>query len=379
MRIKSVRLRNFRNHRYTNVNFCDNINIFYGKNGQGKTNILDGLTYLCLTKGFLSSSDSNSVLFGENDFELEANFYSDLNVKSSAKLLYSSLTKSKVLFHNNLKVDKAISFVGLYPIVVLAPQFYSIVNGLPQERRKFVDMVISQSSKSYLQDLVEYKRVLKQRNKLLSDLKNQRSFDFDSIESWNKPLVEYGSKIILKRLNFIKDFIPLFQKAYKQISNANEIPSIKYLFLLNEENISYENIYSSFNEKLIKIKNDEIKRGLSIIGPHKDEFEFKINNFDVRQYASQGQQKTFLVALKLAEFFYLEEKCAEKPVLILDDLFSELDKDRSLFLLNFLKNKCQVFISSTSSQIFDEALIYNGLNNKFLVESGNVIQNCITT
>jgi DNA replication and repair protein RecF len=374
MRVKSVRLKNFRNHRSTNINFSENINIFFGKNGQGKTNILDGLTYLCLTKGFLSSSDSNSVLFGESDFELEAEFCSDLNVTSKAKVLFSPSVKGKNLFQNDMKVDRAVSFVGLYPIVLLAPQFYDIVSGVPQDRRKFVDLVISQSSKSYLNDVIEFKKVLKQRNKLLFDIKTQKSRDFDSIEYWNGPLVKYGASVISKRHNFIKEFVPFFVKAYTEITAANELPSIKYMpgISIKDVDSEYEAIPSIFESDLHNCAYDEFRRGSTIIGPHKDEFEFKINGFDVRQFASQGQQKTFLVALKIAEFFYLEDKCAEKPILVLDDLFSELDRDRSKFLLNFLQDKCQVFISSTNSDIFDEVLKYNGTNNKYYVEEGRI-------
>ncbi len=375
MRIKSVRLKNFRNHQSTNISFSENINIFFGKNGQGKTNILDGLTYLCLTKGFLSSCDSSSIFFGESGFELEAEFCSDLRVQSSVKLVYSSAIRGKNLFNNEMKVDKALSFVGLYPIVVLAPQYYSIVNGIPQDRRKFVDLVISQSSKSYLHDVIEFRKVLKQRNKLLFDIKTLKSHDFESVEYWNGPLVKHGSQVIIKRHAFVKEFIPFFIKAYTEITSANEIPSIKYMPGISIKDIDkeYDSINSRFESDIISCANDEFRRGSTIIGPHKDEFEFKINGFDVRQFASQGQQKTFLVALKIAEFFYLQEKCSEKPVLVLDDLFSELDKDRSKFLLDFLKDKCQVFISSTNSEIFDEFLNYNGTNQKYFVEAGNVL------
>ena len=174
---------------------------------------------------------------------------------------------------------------------------------------------------------------------------------------------------------FIKEFIPFFEKAYTEITSAKETPSIKYMPGIGIKDIDaeYDSIVPVFEADLRSSAHDEFRRGSSIIGPHKDEFEFKINGCDVRQYASQGQQKTFLVALKIAEFFYLKEKCAEKPVLVLDDLFSELDKERSKFLLNFLQDKCQVFISSTNSDIFDEVLKYNGTNSKYYVEEGNVL------
>lgn len=375
MRVKSVRLKNFRNHRSTNIKFSENINIFFGKNGQGKTNILDGLTYLCLTKGFLSASDAGSVLFGESEFELEAEFCSDLNVTSRAKLSYSSKPKGKNLLHNEMKIDKAISFVGLYPVVILAPQYYSIVNGLPQDRRKFIDLVVSQSSKAYLKDVIEYRKVLRQRNKLLMDIKTQKSSDFESIEYWNLPLAKYGSQVILKRNAFIKEFTPFFEKAYSEITTAGELPSIHYMPGIGLKDLpgDLESIQNAFLNDLNNCARDEFRRGNTLVGPHKDEIEFKINGHDVRQFASQGQQKTFLVALKVGEFFYLKEKCAEKPLLVLDDLFSELDKERSRFLLDFLKDKCQVFISSTNSEIFDQFLEYNGKNNKYLVESGNVL------
>jgi DNA replication and repair protein RecF len=350
------------------------VNILVGKNGQGKTNILDGITYLCLTKGFLNSSDSSSICFGETEFEIEAEFISDINIKSNVQVHFSSNTKSKTLFLDGLKVDRMISYIGLFPIVILAPQYYSIVSGIPQDRRKFIDMVISQSSKSYLYDIMEYRKVLKQRNKLLSDIKLQKNNDLESVTYWNAPLVKYGTNVIKKRYLFIKEFIPFFEKSYKEITLAKEKPIINYFPSIETKNLEreLESIEEIFERELQNCMYDEYKRGNTIVGPHKDEIGFKINEFDVRQFASQGQQKTFLVALKIAEYFYLQEKCSEKPILVLDDLFSELDRERSKALIEFLKNKCQVFISSTSSDIFDEVLDYTKIDSKFYVEEGQV-------
>ena len=378
MRLTEVRFHNFRNHRLSNFSFSSNMNIIFGKNGQGKTNVLDGISYLCLTKGFLNSSDFSSIYFGETEFDIEAEFISDINIKSKVEIHFSNITKSKSLFLDGLKVDRLISYIGLFPIVLLAPQYYCIVSGVPQDRRKFIDMVISQSSKSYLYDIMEYRKVLKQRNKLLSDIKLQQSNDFEGVTYWNGPLVKYGTSVIKKRYLFIKEFVPFFERAYKEITLTKEEPVINYLPSIGTKDLNndFEYIEEIFERELQNCMYDEYRRGSTLIGPHKDEIEFKINKVDVKQFASQGQQKTFLIALKIAEYFYLQDKCSEKPVLVLDDLFCELDKERSKLLLIFLKDKCQVFITSTSSDVFDEELDYSKMDGKFYVEEGQVQRIC---
>jgi DNA replication and repair protein RecF len=374
MRLNSIRLNNFRNHRSTYLNFSDNINIFYGNNGQGKTNILDSISYLCLTKGFISSDDKNSVLFNENEFEIEGRFCSDLKVSSKSGVFFSSNGRGKNISQNDVKIDRAISYIGEYPIVLLAPQNYGIVSGMPAERRKFVDVVISQSSKSYMNDIMEYRKVLKHRNKILLDSKLHRRFELDEIEPWNESLVKYGSRVIEKRDAFIREFIPYFLRSYKEITEANEIPSIKYMPRIGQfsNGLTFEEIKVKFSHELIDCFGDEVRRGTTLLGPHKDEFGFEINDLDVREFASQGQQKTFLISLKIAEYFYLKEKCAETPMLVLDDVFSELDKIRSKYLLSFLENIGQVFISSTVIDVFNEALSFETMNSKFYVENGCV-------
>lgn len=378
MRLTEFRLHNFRNHRLTRFSFSSGVNVLYGKNGQGKTNLLDGVAYLCLTKGFLNSTDSSSICFGEKEFEIEAEFLSDINIKSSVQVHYSNETRKKSLVVDGSKVDRLFSHIGMFPIVLLAPQYYSIVNGIPQERRKFIDMIISQSSKSYLNDIMEYRKVLKQRNKILSDQLNYTHEE--NVAQWDALLIKYGTKVIRRRYQFIQEFIPCFERAYKEITPAQEIPVINYFpcigvrdvkmkLTMAVETMEEKIVVTMFEQALQERRIEEQRRGVTLVGPHKDEIEFMINDHDVRQFASQGQQKTFLVALKIAEYFYLQDKCREKPLLVLDDLFSELDRERSKSLLMFLKDKCQVFITSTSSDIFDEMLGYEKEDSKFYIKS----------
>jgi len=329
----------------------------YGKNGQGKTNLLDGIAYLCLTKGFLNNTDNSSICFGEREFEIEAEFLSDINIKSRVQVHYSNETRKKSLVVDGSKVDRLFSHIGMFPIVLLAPQYYSIVNGIPQERRKFIDMIISQSSKSYLSDIMEYRKVLKQRNKILSDQLNHTHEA--NVAQWDALLIKYGTKVIKRRYQFIQEFIPCFERAYKEITPAQEIPVINYFPCIGVKDMKMK----------LTMAVETMEEKVVVTMFEQDEIEFKINEHDVRQFASQGQQKTFLVALKIAEYFYLQEKCSEKPLLVLDDLFSELDRERSKSLLTFLKDKCQVFITSTSSDIFDEMLEYEKEDSKFYIKS----------
>lgn len=373
MIIGSIRLKNFRNHSDTIIEFGEKANVILGNNGEGKTNLLEAISYISLTKSFYASSDSVIVKIGKNNFSIEAIVISDLGSNYKVYISYDLKNSEKIYSINNRKLDTFSSIIGKFPIVFLSPERAGITFGGPVERRKFLDLVISQSDQVYFRDLSEYRKILRHRNKILSEIKNTRNDLYTVLEPWNEQLINYGSKLMIKRAEFIDEFKSYILNTYKNLSNVNEYPEIEYAasFSYNGE-ISYDSISEKFKKELTKKMDDEIKFGTTLVGPHRDEVSFKINNMDLRKYASQGQHKTFLVALKLAEYFYLKERCKESPILLLDDVFSELDDLRVQHMLRLIETLNQTFITSTNFEIFDKVLDFGKNNRKYIVSGGNV-------
>ncbi|RCK73289.1 MAG: DNA recombination and repair protein RecF [Ignavibacteriae bacterium] len=373
MIIGSIRLKNFRNHSDTDLEFGERANVILGNNGEGKTNLLEAISYICLTKSFYASSDSVIVKIGEDKFEIDAIVISDLGSNYRIHISYDLTNSEKNYSLNGKKLETFSSIIGKFPIVFLSPEKAGITFGGPAERRKFLDLVISQSDLVYFSELSEYRKVLRHRNKILSEIKNSRSDYYTILEPWNVQLINYGSKLMIKRAAFIDEFKNYILSTYKNLSDVNECPEIQYTasFSFDGEAV-YEKITEKFRNELIKKFDDEIRFGTTLVGPHRDEVSLKINKMDLRKYASQGQHKTFLVALKLAEYFYLKERCQESPILLLDDVFSELDDSRVQHMLRIIETLNQTFITSTNFEIFDKVLEFGKSNRKYIVSSGNV-------
>lgn len=231
------------------------------------------------------------------------------------------------------------------PVVLLSPEDYKITSGSPAERRSLIDMFLSQVSSIYLKNLQKYNRVLKQRNKILTEFLKKGQFDEKILEPWNLSLIETGSKIIKYRNSFITDFSPLLAERYLELNQVNETISFSYKPSFPIRN--FEEIENQFRETLQRDRTSERLRGISLSGPHRDDFIFTISGNELRTYGSRGQHKSALVALKLAQFFYLKLKKNETPVLLLDDLFSDLDPQRGKKILTAIENIGQTFITTT--------------------------------
>lgn len=373
MIVGSIRLKNFRNHLDTYLEFGEKANVVLGNNGEGKTNLLEAISYVSLTKSFYASSDSVIVKIGEKKFDIDAVLISDIGNNYKIHISYDSSTSEKSYLINGRRLETFSSIIGKFPIVFLSPEKASITFGGPSERRKFLDLVISQSDLLYFKDLSEYRKVLRHRNKIISELKLNKGNFIELIEPWNEQLVNIGSKLMLKRAAFLEEFKTYINQTYRYLSEVDEQPDINYIasFPFNGK-LDNSTLKQNFKYELTKRKNEEIKFGTTLIGPHRDEISFKINDLDLRKYASQGQHKTFLVALKLAEYFYLKERCQESPILLLDDVFSELDDTRVQHMLKLIESLNQAFITSTNFDIFDKVLEFGKSNKKFIVKGGKV-------
>ena len=373
MWLQSIRLRNFRNHLNSEFSFGEGVNVLLGNNGQGKTSVLEAISYLCLTKSFYASRDSVAVNHHQDAFEVEGLFRSASGVESPVRVAFEKTRGEKAFFLNRRNVEPLSSMLGKFPVVICSPEHAPITIGSPADRRSFVNLVMSQDSPLYYGSLVEYQKVLKHRNKILLDGKLGGKDVESVIEPWNDQLTAFGSEIVLRRRKFTEEFQVYLRSAYQQIAEGEE-PNIGYQSFTagTEENVN--EVRERFIQQLREKRFEERRTGASLVGPHRDEFVFTVNDHDARKFASQGQHKTFLVALKLAEFFYLKERRQETPIMLLDDIFSELDEHRATRLIDFISSLGQTFLTSTYLHIFDRTIEFGETSRKFFIEQGSIAE-----
>jgi DNA replication and repair protein RecF len=369
MGLSSITLRNFRKHADIQIQFNDGINYIVGGNGHGKTTILESIYYLCTTKSCCSKSDANVVRFNENSFEITGQF--EGLVKNNAALLYSISNGRKQYYLNEKPVSRPSEVIGKFPVVMLSPSDHSITKGSPAERRKFVDSVISQSSKNYLYVILEYQKILRHRSALLSSIREGVTINAErEIDVWNQKLVSTGEQIIKYRRKFLEDFKPYISASYGKIMGEKEPPDISYVCL---GGLKDECIEDRFKELLLEYKEDEIRRSANLVGPHRDEFVFEIGGMNLREFGSQGQHKTFQTVLRFAEFFYIKDVSEKTPIFLLDDVFGELDAKRANKVSGYLSEiGGQAFITLTDFGNFSFLRAGNGDSIIKLSEDGKI-------
>jgi len=372
LKLQRLVLESFRNHEKTIVDCSLGVNLLLGDNGEGKTNILEGISYLCLSKSFYAVNDSVVMNINRNGFTASGTFLSDSNIFFEVRVIFDKLKNQKLITVNKTKIDKASSLIGRFPVVILSPEQSAITIGSPSERRRFIDFVMSQSSRSCLECLIDYRRILKQRNKVLSERLYSREENNAALQPWNEQLVHVGAVLIKRRIKFIEEFQILAINSYAKLTGTGELPGITYVPSFEYISSDSKAIEAAFYQALKDHRQEECRIGYSLVGPHRDEFLFQINKLDARSFASQGQHKTFLVALKLAEFFYLKEQCNETPILLLDDVLSEMDGRRSQQLLEATAELGQVFITSTDERALKWTPVVSSQPRKFFIKQGNI-------
>jgi len=373
MHLSTLRLRNFRNHAETDIEFGEGANVLLGDNGQGKTNTIEAISYLCLTKSFHANADALSVMFGHDMFEVEGVAVSGRGDDHRVRVVYQQSTGQKVFSIDRLHIEPLSSVIGRFPIVISSPDHSPITSGGPVERRKFVDFIISQSSAVYFETLLEYRRVVRHRNKILLDARVARRDPGSLLIPWDEQLVKCGGYLMMKRNKFVAEFHECITSAFHRLVGSDEEPAIEYQPGSPLSGVDNEEGFRALLEEELRIRNHEEKRvGNTLVGPHRDEFALSVNGLDLRKFASQGQHKTFLVALKIGEFFYLKERCQETPIMLLDDIFTELDEHRGKRLLNFVSELGQTFITTTNPHYFDDTMPFGDRNRIFLLQEGHV-------
>jgi DNA replication and repair protein RecF len=372
LKLQRLLLENFRNHKSTSLECSPGVNIFLGDNGEGKTNILEGIAFICISKSIFSANDATVAKIGGNGFDVTSEIISDGDVEYKVQVSFDTGQNQKSITVNKTKIAKVSSLIGQFPVVILSPEQGAITFGVPAERRKFVDFVVSQSNRKYLEDLIDYRRILKQRNRVLSEIRPDDKNSSTMLEPWNESLVCTGSAVIKKRIEFISDFKEIMKNSYAKLAGTAERPVIVYEPSFECACNDIEGIKEKFRKELKDKILFEQRIGHSLVGPHRDEIVFQINNLDLKSYASQGQHKTFLVALKMAEFFYLKERCNETPILLLDDVLSELDEHRAQQLLEVTAGIGQIFLTSTNDRTIDWLPVASANPRKFYVKQGKV-------
>ena len=371
MTITGLRLENFRNHSATAVEFSSGVNAFLGRNGQGKTNLLEAISYLGLTKSFYATADLDALQVGAERFEVEGTLRSDTDVVHRSHVRFSRSPLTKTYTIDGAPVDRLASVIGRFPIVILSPENGAVTSGPPAERRKFMDILLSQISATYLHDLLEYRRILRQRNRLLNDGRLHRAPVEGVIEPWTESLVEYGSRIAGRRIAFIAEFRSSMIVAYRELVDAEEEPDIRYIPGFHAgKYVPPESLAEALRATLRSRSAEEQQRGTTLAGPHRDELYMSINGLSVQQFASQGQHKTLQVALKVAEFRYVRERRGEPPLLLLDDVFSELDSNRSKRILGIAASLGQTVITATDDTSFGSSFPWGSENKRFTVIHG---------
>ena len=343
-------LTGYKNYHSKTFHFTERIIGICGLNGKGKTNLLDAINYLCFTKSYFSKSDLLNVHFGAEGFRLEGELQNEKDKEGVQKIvcIYRSSLK-KEFYLNDVAYEKFSQHIGKFPCVMIAPDDIEMITGRSEERRKFIDTLISQVDAEYLQQLIVYNKVLLQRNSFLKNESSKNTFDTGLLEVLDQQLIPSANYIHRIRKEFSKNLFPLIQNFYKSISGNNEVVTLEYNSQLNENNFAQLLISSRQKDRLLQRTST---------GIHKDDLTFLLNENVFKTIASQGQRKSLLFACKLAEFEILKKIKGFSPVLLLDDVFEKLDENRMKNLLEYVcqKNNGQVFITDTHLDRLQNAL-----------------------
>ena len=357
MIIKSIELQNFRNYEDLNISFDEGTNIFYGDNAQGKTNILEAAYLSGTTKSHKCSKDKEMIRFGEQESHIrtvvvkkDKEYQIDMHLKNN---------RSKGIAINKVPIKKASELFGILNMVFFSPEDLNIIKNGPAERRRFLDSELCQLDKIYLSDLTTYNKILNQRNKLLKDMVYRPDLK-DTLPVWDMQLVETGRKIIRRRKQFVDELNEIVHDIHYRISGEKEDLLLQY-------EPSIEDIF--FEDELSRVKERDMRQCMTSVGPHRDDLLFSISEVDIRKFGSQGQQRTSALSLKLSEIELVKRSIHDTPVLLLDDVLSELDSNRQNYLLNSIHDT-QTLITCTGLDEFVKNRFH--INKIFKVVQGTV-------
>lgn len=347
MYLQKLSLFNFKNFESQSFDFQEKINCFVGDNGVGKTNILDAIYYLSFGKSYFNPVATQNIRHQQDFFMVEGAYI--LNDRKETIVCSLKRGQKKVIKRNDKEYERFSDHIGHLPLVIISPADRDLITEGSDTRRKFIDSVISQSDRAYLKTLINYNKVLAQRNSLLKYFAANRTFDSLNLKVYNEQLEQYGTVIYNKRKAFLAEFTPIFVDRYKAISNAKELVSLSYKTQLNDGLLT--DLLEQYIEK------DRVLQFTSV-GIHRDDIQLQIDGYPVKKFGSQGQQKSFLIALKLAQFDFIKNQSKVKPILLLDDIFDKLDANRVAQIIELVNQDefGQLFISDTHAERTEKAV-----------------------
>ncbi len=363
MHLQSLSIINYKNIRQTEIEFSPKINCFIGSNGSGKTNILDTIYYLSYCKSHNNNIDNQNITHNEDFFVIQGHFL----FNGIEEDIYCGLKRKqrKNFKRNKKEYDRLSEHIGVLPLVLISPDDNKLITEGSDERRRFIDSIISQHDKEYLYTLIRYNNALSQRNSLVKNHNTDNSL----FEIWEEQLSELGSFIYQKRIEFIEQFTPIFESFYQFLSRNNESISLRYISHLQDG--------ESLQTQLSKSRERDSILGYTTKGIHKDELEMLLDNYPIKREGSQGQNKTYLIALKFAQFDFLKRLSKVTPILLLDDIFDKLDANRVKQIIQLVSedNFGQIFITDTNREHLDDILKHIQQDARiFTVENGEILK-----
>lgn len=370
MHLNKLGLVNFKNYENADLNFSQGINCFVGDNGGGKTNLLDAIHYLSFCKSFINPVESQNIMHECDLYVIQGNF--DLNGKKEKIYCGFKKGKKKQFQRNKKDYNRLADHIGLLPIVLISPEDSALIQEGSDSRRKFMDTIIAQFDSVYLDKLISYNKIISQRNAVLKGFAKSNSFDPDALAVWDEQLIELGKDIHEKRTSFLKSFMPIFQKYFEIISEGKEKVGLEYRSqLMNRD----------FAEVLEEALGKDRVLQYSTAGVHRDDLMCTLNGYPIKKIGSQGQRKSFAIALKLAQFDYLRTEKGFPPILLLDDIFDKLDPSRVQQLINLVSGDefGQIFITHTHGERLAEVLEGNNDVKMFEVSDGVVREHAQST
>ncbi|WP_096156158.1 MULTISPECIES: DNA replication/repair protein RecF [Bacillus] len=369
MFIEELQLKNYRNYSTIGVEFDQGVNVILGENAQGKTNIMESIYVLAMAKSHRTSNDKDLIRWDEEYAKIEGRV-KKRNGSIPLQLVISK--KGKKAKCNHIEQKKLSQYIGHMNVVMFAPEDLDLVKGSPQVRRRFIDMELGQVSPVYMHDLARYQKTLQQRNHFLKQAQMKKKMDETMLQVLTDQMIELAAKVTIKRVEFIKMLEKWAKPIHASISRGLEELSIIYKPSIDyvSENVNLTKMIEAYNEKFDKIKDREKERGITLFGPHRDDLLFYVNGKEVQTFGSQGQQRTTALSLKLAEIDLIYSVIGDYPILLLDDVLSELDDYRQSHLLHTIQGKVQTFVTTTSVDGIDHETLKRAAT--FYVTAGSI-------
>ncbi|UQS82961.1 DNA replication/repair protein RecF [Bombilactobacillus thymidiniphilus] len=368
MYLQEIKLNNFRNYSQLDLQFDPHLNIFIGANAQGKTNLLEAILVLALVRSHRTSNNQELIKWGTDFSRLQALVQKDQS-RVSLELILSSAGKKARL--NQLEQKKLSQYVGQLNVILFAPEDLNLVKGSPSVRRRFIDMEIGQIDKIYLNNISKYRQILKQRNNYLKKLRSKKTSDKLYLEVISDQLAGFGSEIIATRYQFLQKIQHFLQPIHQEITQGQENLQLDYHTLAGDPAQKVNDIYQSLLTRLTQQAQHDIAFGSTSVGPHRDDFSFVVNQKDIQKFGSQGQQRSAVLSMKLAEIDLFHQEVGDYPILLLDDVLSELDQVRQTQLLQAIHERIQTFITTTS--LDNVQIDKNNRPKIFNIKAGGII------